>query len=125
MQVGVFTPVLLLLLSAEHGPRVGAFRALESFLIRRMVCRQTTKDYNRLALELAIKLEKGGLDEADKIVTSFLKEQKAYSREWPTDHTVADSLESFASLSPAHAGTAETGARRNREPTTITEGRTA
>lgn len=94
MQVGVFTPVLLLLLSAEHGPRVGAFRALESFLIRRMVCRQTTKDYNRLALELAIKLEKGGLDEADKIVTGFLTEQKAYSREWPTDHTVADSLES-------------------------------
>ncbi len=94
MQVGVFTPVLLLLLSADHGPRIGAFRALESFLIRRMVCRQTTKDYNRLALELAIKLEKDGLDEADKIVTDFLKEQKAYSREWPTDHTVADSLES-------------------------------
>ena len=94
MQVGVFTPVLLLLLSADHGPRIGAFRALESFLIRRMVCRQTTKDYNRLALELAIKLEEDGLDEADKIVTDFLKEQTAYSREWPTDHTVASSLES-------------------------------
>ena len=92
MQVGVFTPVLLLLLSAEHGPRIGAFRALESFLIRRMVCRQTTKDYNRLALDLAIRLEGHGLSEADKTVTDFLKGQTAYSREWPTDATVADSL---------------------------------
>jgi len=94
MQVGVFTPVLLLLLSAEHGTRIHAFRALESFLIRRMVCRQTTKDYNRLALDLAGRLENSGLDEAGKTVVAFLKEQEAYSREWPTDATVASSLES-------------------------------
>ena len=94
MQVGVFTPVLLLLLSAEHGTRIRAFRALESFLIRRMVCRQTTKDYNRLALDLAIRLEYSGLDEAGKTVTDFLRDQTAYSREWPTDATVASSLES-------------------------------
>ena len=94
MQVGVFTPVLLLLLSADRGPRIGAFRALESFLIRRMVCRQTTKDYNRLALDLAVKLRERGLEVADRLVADFLREQTAYSREWPTDETVADSLES-------------------------------
>ena len=32
MQAGVVTPVLLLLLSADTGTRLGAFNALESFL---------------------------------------------------------------------------------------------
>ena len=43
MQARVITPVLLLLLSAEEGTRIRAFSALESFLVRRMICRQTTK----------------------------------------------------------------------------------
>ena len=93
MQAGVITPVLLLLLSAQHDSRIGAFRALESFLVRRMICRQTTKDYNRLTLELAIRLREKGPADADKIVAGFLKEQKAYSREWPTDETVTAFLE--------------------------------
>lgn len=95
MQVGVITPVLLLLLSAEHGARIRAFYALESFLVRRMICRQTTKDYNRITLELAIKLRKNGLENADRIVGDFLKEQTAYSREWPSDETLAKALESL------------------------------
>ena len=92
MQVGVITPVLLLLLSAEHDVRIRAFRALESFLVRRMICRQTTKDYNRLILDLATKLRESGLEKADEIVTGFLKEQTAPSREWPSDAAVADHL---------------------------------
>ena len=94
MQAGVITPVLLLLLSAEHEARIGAFRALESFLVRRMICRQTTKDYNRLTLELASKLQENGLEKADKIVADLLREQTAYSREWPSDETVTASLKS-------------------------------
>ena len=45
MQAGVVTPVLLLLLSAEAEARIRAFRALESFFVLRMICRQTAKDY--------------------------------------------------------------------------------
>ena len=41
MQAGVITPVLLLLLSAQPEARQGAFDALESFLVRRMLCRLT------------------------------------------------------------------------------------
>ena len=93
MQVGVITPVLLLLLSAEHQTRIRAFNALESFLVRRMICRQTTKDHNRLALDLAIRLRESGLEKADAVVVGFLKEQTAYSREWPSDVTVSNSLE--------------------------------
>ena len=92
MQVGVITPVLLLLLSAPYDARIGAFRALESFLVRRMVCRQTTKDYNRLTLDLSVRLRENDTANADKIVAGFLADQTAYSREWPTDEAVADSL---------------------------------
>ena len=92
MQARVITPVLLLLLSAEIGTRIRAFSALESFLVRRMVCRQTTKDYNRLVLELASRLRESGLDKADAVTAEFLKEQKAYAREWPSDEAVADAL---------------------------------
>ena len=93
MKAGVITPVLLLLLSAESDERICAFRALESFLVRRMVCRQTTKDYNRLILDLASRLRENGTKNADKVVSGFLKEQTANSREWPSDETVAASLE--------------------------------
>ena len=92
MQARVITPVLLLLLSTEEGPRIRAFSALESFLVRRMICRQTTKDYNRLVLELASRLRDSGLDKADAVTAGFLKEQTAYAREWPSDEAVADAL---------------------------------
>ena len=92
MQARVVTPVLLLLLSAEAETRVRAFNALESFLVRRMICRQTTKDYNRLVLELASRLQENGLDKADTVTAGFLREQTAYAREWPSDEAVADAL---------------------------------
>lgn len=98
MQLGVITPVLLLLLSASHKVRIGAFDALESFLIRRMICRRTTKDYNRLTLDLAAKLLENGLEEADSVVSNFLKEQKADSREWVND----DALLNFLKSSPIY-----------------------
>ena len=94
MQARVVTPVLLLLLSAEAEARIRALSALESFLVRRMICRQTTKDYNRLVLELASRLRESGLDKADAVTAGFLKEQTAYAREWPSDEAVADALES-------------------------------
>lgn len=93
MQTGVITPVLLLLLSVPlDRRRIKSLQALESFLIRRMVCRGTTKDYNRLTLELVGELQKQGLDQADSIVADFLKGQEADSRVWPDDEALGDSL---------------------------------
>ncbi len=94
MQARVVTPVLLLLLSAEEETRTRAYSALESFLVRRMICRQTTKDYNRLVLELASRLRESGPDKADAVTAGYLQEQKAYAREWPSDEAVADAMES-------------------------------
>ena len=93
MQVGVITPVLLQLLSAEEGTRIRAFRALESFLVRRMICRQTTKDYNRLVLELTGRLRESGLDKADTVTADLLREQKAEARVWPSDQDIAYAME--------------------------------
>ena len=93
MQAGVITPVLLLLLSAEEGTRIRAFSTLESFLVRRMICRQTTKDYNKLVLELAVRLRERGLDKADAVTAGFLGEQKADARMWPSDQDVAHAMD--------------------------------
>ena len=92
MQMRVITPALLQLLLAEKSVRERAFRALESFLVRRMICRMTTNDYNRLTLELATRLRENDLQQADKVIAGYLKEQEAYSREWPSDQTITNSL---------------------------------
>ena len=93
MQAGAITPILLHLLSEKLEIRIRCLHALESFLIRRMICRQTAKDYNHLALELVSRIREGHSNSADTVVISFFKEQDVYSREWPTDDAVADSLE--------------------------------
>lgn len=90
MDAGVITPVLLLLFSAPKevlSPtrRVRALQAIESFLVRRMVCRLTTKDYNHLTLDLVEVLQNQGLEAADDVVIEFLQGQSAESREWPDD----------------------------------------
>ena len=96
MQAGVITPVLLLLLATGNDTRIHAFNALESFLIRRMICRFTTKDYNRLILELAVRIQQDSLERAHEIVCAFLKGQTAYARKWPNDHEVTEALKSSA-----------------------------
>ena len=94
MQARAITPLLLLLLGTDPVTAIGSLNVLESFLIRRMICRQTTKDYNRLTLELTSRIQESGLDRADEVTNVFLKEQTAYSREWPGDEAVTRALES-------------------------------
>ena len=92
MEAGVITPVLLLLLSAEQAPRRRALGVLESFLVRRMICRQSTMGFNRLVIELVNQLHEGGLENVDRTTANFLKDQKAPTRVWPTDEDVSRAL---------------------------------
>ena len=92
MEAGVVTPVLLLLLSAEQGPRQRALGVLESFLVRRMICRQSTMGFNRLVLELVNQLHEGGLENVDRTTAKFLREQTAPRRVWPADEDVSRAL---------------------------------
>ena len=87
MQVGVLTPVLLWLFSA-NAPRqqiIKALRALESYLVRRMICRITPKDYNRLFVGLLAALESRGAEHAGDATLEYLANQDAYVRQWPDD----------------------------------------
>ena len=94
MQAGVITPALLILLEATPESRIKPFAALESFLIRRMVCRLSTKDYNKLVLELAGRLQKADILSAESVVAEFLREQEADSRKWPNDRELKDAFRS-------------------------------
>lgn len=91
MDVGVATPLLLWLFSQPESAlpiekRTRCLRALESFLVRRMVGRMTTKNYNDLFLELLSRLDVAGPTDADDVVVEYLGSSDADSRVWPSDH---------------------------------------
>jgi len=56
---------------------------IESFLVRRMVCRLTTKGYYRLFLDLVAASSEAGYTQAT--VSEFLLKQSAESAKWPDD----------------------------------------
>ena len=92
MQMATTTPALLLLLSASSEIRLKALKALESFLIRRMVCRASTRGYGNLAIDLAVEIQENGLENADKTVVEFLRRESADYRVWPDDTTLENAL---------------------------------
>lgn len=87
MQAGVLNLPLLWLPSREvpHQQMKKAILALESFLVRRMVCGMTTSDYNRLFIGLVDELDKTGVDQAGEVVVGFLKRQETWTRQWPNN----------------------------------------
>jgi hypothetical protein len=89
IDAGVTTPVLLWLFDQkgelETQRLERALSALESFLVRRMLCRMTTAGYNNLFLELISRLGKEDPTQADDILITYLAEQTAESRFWPDD----------------------------------------
>ena len=102
MQVGTLIPVLLWLFSSKISDeqRSRAVLALESYLVRRMVCRMTTKNYNVLFLRLIDLLEKAGPAHAGETVVEHLARQTAYANLWPDDHALRDA---FLSLPLYHS----------------------
>ncbi|MFI1387892.1 HNH endonuclease family protein, partial [Streptomyces griseoaurantiacus] len=79
-------PVLLWLVTRfGEDDRAGAMRALDSYLVRRTVCRLTTKNYNRLVLELLKELK---AKDDPAVVADFLLRQDADSGYWPRDHDI-------------------------------------
>ncbi len=85
MQAGTLNPPLLWLLSREvpHEQMRKAILALESFLVRRMVCGMITREYSGLFIEMVDALDKAGVEHAGEAVVEFLKRQGAYARQWP------------------------------------------
>lgn len=94
MQVGTLTPVLLWLFSSEMPAeqRKTAVLALESYLVRRMICRMTTRSYYQLFLGMLSKLEGAGTACAGDAVVKYLSEQTAYANQWPDDRDLENAF---------------------------------
>ncbi|MFF2537931.1 DUF262 domain-containing protein [Streptomyces cyaneofuscatus] len=81
-------PVLLWLVTHfDEDDRAGAVATLDSYLVRRTVCRLTTKNYNRLFLELLKELK---AKEDPAVVADFLLRQDTDSGFWPRDRDIRD-----------------------------------
>lgn len=86
------TPLLLwLFANTDASQRATAVQSVESYLIRRTLARLTTKNYNRLFLELVRRLGTGA-GPAGKVVTNYLAAQGSDSGVWPTDNEITRSL---------------------------------
>lgn len=95
MQAGAATPLLLWLCVHEdlHSKEFEESLAiLEDYLIRRMVCRGTTKDYNRLFLDAVDRLDSAPSEQPSRALRKFLEEQSSESRIWPTNGDVTAAL---------------------------------
>lgn len=89
-------PVLLWMFGPDglnEPHRLRAVQAMESWIVRRMVCRQTTKRYNVTFLDL-LKALKDATAPTDATVIGFLRELKGESQYWPNDDEVRAALRS-------------------------------
>lgn len=94
MQAGTMTPVLLWMLSSEVPEKQmdKGLRALESHYLRRMVCRMTSRGYNRLFISLVGRLEEAGSEYAGDTVIDFLANQDSDVGLWPSDRQMEEAF---------------------------------
>ena len=94
MQAGVITPVLLWLLSEEvpQAQLRAGLHSLESYLVRRMVCRMSTRSYVDIFVGLVSALEEAGASRAGNTITKFLQTQSGERGEWPNDRRLERDL---------------------------------
>ena len=94
MEIGVIMPPLLWLYTQEipEDKRLRSVKALESYLVRRMLCNIRSQGLNRLFIELVKALKTHSDKPADVVVIDFLQGQSVENRIWPDDRRVADYL---------------------------------
>ena len=87
MNVGVVTPLLLWLLSADlpAARLANCLAALESFLVRRVVCGYSARSYGELFVGLIRKLADAPTGDAGRVLVSYLAGQTAQAGLWPND----------------------------------------
>ncbi|GAA4516543.1 DUF262 domain-containing protein [Actinoallomurus oryzae] len=69
-----------------------ALTSVESWLVRRMLCKATTKNYNRIMLDLLQHLDRVGPSAAGSETESFLASSRADTAYWPSDEDLAAAL---------------------------------
>ena len=94
MELGVVMPPLLWLYTRDisEEKRKRSIQAIESYLVRRMLCGLSSMGLNKLFIELVRKLEEGGADQADGTLINYLSEQTVDNRIWPKDNMLGEDL---------------------------------
>jgi hypothetical protein len=89
----VVKPFVLSLLDPEATPipadqLTRAIEGLESWMVRRMLVRATTKNYNAVVAELVATVLRSGRQNAGDAIEKYLSSQTSESRYWPDDDEV-------------------------------------
>ena len=94
MNVGAVTPLLLWLLSADvpKATLANCLQALESFLVRRMVCGHHARSYGTFFVSLIGKLDDASAENADRILVSLLADETAQATLWPSDEELRENF---------------------------------
>jgi len=96
LDMAATTPVFLWMLSPNHGiepvQRRIALEALESWAIRRMLLRLTSKDVNKFAIVILKMLDTCEKQQVGDKLVEFLSNQTAETRKWPTCSEMKDIL---------------------------------
>jgi hypothetical protein len=93
----VIKPLVLSLLDPEQQslPTVQLVKALdvvESWMVRRMLVRATTKNYNLVVGELVTLVRKSDRGSAGDVIEAYLARQSSASRYWPDDPEIQQEL---------------------------------
>jgi hypothetical protein len=93
----VIKPLILQLLDPEkHAvpkPQLDkSLDAVESWMVRRMLVRVTTKAHNKIVSDMVRALQAAPRDQAGDVVETFLRALKGESQYWPDDEDVRSSL---------------------------------
>lgn len=93
----VIKPFVLCLLDPEQekvpdAQFVKALNVVESWMVRRMLVRATTKAYNQVVAELISQVQKTKRENAGDIIESYLAGQSGDSRYWPDDAELKEEL---------------------------------
>lgn len=96
----VIKPLVIHLLDPEEPPipRLQLSKALdvtESWMVRRMLVRATTKSYTQVVAELITQLKKGERATAGDIIEGYFAGQSVASRYWPDDNEVREELKTI------------------------------
>lgn len=93
----VIKPLVLCLLDPQEeqipeSQFVKALEVVESWMVRRMLVRATTKAYNQVIAELISQVRKAKRENAGNVIESYLAGQSGSSRYWPDDAETREEL---------------------------------
>ena len=94
LELGVVMPLLIWLYTKDipKETRERSIRALESYLVRRMLCGINSQGLNRLFVELLVRLRSSENHDIDQAIIDFLSNQTVDNRIWPKDEMLRDHL---------------------------------